>query len=167
MKYINIQTLIRLLAVIISLNFISCNTLKIIEIKENEKIAREIQYKFVNSDHFTDICVIFDKSLLNEKIEITQNRNQLNVMEKTMNESDFKNNYTYLFLRDVSFGTIIYFGKSHYFIPPDIYKEYRYLEIFKKEDPKKVYFKFTNKTKYSIEHNVFPGAPKYSDDLEW
>lgn len=164
MKYINIQTQIRLLAMVISLNFISCGTHKIVEIKENEKISDELSYKFDNSDHFTDICVIFDKTLLNENIEITQNRGEINVMKKTMSETDFKKNYTYLFLKYKSFGSIINFGKSHYFISPDIYSEYRFIEIFKKEGSKKIFFKFTNTTKYEVELNVYPGAPPYDEN---
>lgn len=145
----------------------SCKTTKIIEIKEDEKIERELEYKFINSVHGTDICLIFDKSLINENITITQNRDKIIVMEKTMINRDFEKDYTYLFLGYGSSGSIIYFGKFHYFIPSDIYQKYRFLEIFKKEGSKKIFIKFSNKNKYNINLNVFPDAPKYSEDLEW
>lgn len=161
------KILIQLLAVITSLSLNSCKPTKIIEIKENEKIQRELEYKFINSVHGTDICVIFDKSLLNENITITQNRDKVVIMEKIMINSDFEKDYTYLFLGYESFGSIIYFGKFHYFIPSDIYQKYRFLEIFKKEGSKNIFIKFSNKNKYNINLNVFPDAPKYSEDLEW
>lgn len=166
MEFLHSKTLSFFLIAVINLSLVSCSS-KMVEIKEQEKIARELEYKFINSVHDTEICLIFDKSLLNEDIRLTQDRDKLVVMEKKMYESDFERGYTYLFLRRNSFGSILYVGKSHYFIPSDIYQESRFIEVFKKAGSKKIFLKFSNKNKYNIELNVFPGAPKYSDDLEW
>lgn len=151
MKFTSIKT--QILLVLISLTLSSCAS-KIKIINEPGKISDEIEHKFTYSDNSFAICVILDKSLVNKKIKITQNSGLEILFDEKLNENSFENNCKYLFVENAK-GSLVFVDNSFYFIPSYIFYDYRYVEIFKKDDSKNVFFKFTNKTNCEIDYHIF------------